>query len=380
MKILVFTEASSAGVGRHVIDLVEALVSHNHECHLLYGTKRMDRRFSSRAERLPHTCAIKVFKNPRCSDLSALLHLRRYIRLHGPFDILHAHSTKAGLLLRLAASGFKAAVVYTPHAPLTLNPRLSPLARFGLAHFELALARLTDRVIAVSREEAEHLALCGIPRRKLSVVANGIEPALVQASRRHSTGPVRIGFLGRLSSQKNVNMLLEAFAAAFRCDEAVSLAIGGTGPEANALLAKAETLGILDRVNWLGECTADVMSTFDILALPSSYEGMPYVLLEALASGLPIVATAVGGVRSVIQDEVEGLVVQPGDSGQFGAALRKLATDPKLREAFSRNAIVRASSFTLNRMVEETFCVYQQSVRPSERLRVPVRTSPVAAD
>ncbi len=380
MKILVFTEASSAGVGRHVIDLVEGLEACGDECHLLYGAERMDQRFASRAASLPHTRAIKVAKNPGPSDLAALRHLRHYIRLHGPFDILHAHSTKAGLLLRLAAIGSNAAVLYTPHAPLTMNPRLPSLARFVLARFEVALAFLTDRVIAVSREEAEHLALCGIPRRKLSVVANGIEPALIIASRPAASGPVRIGFLGRLSSQKNVNMLLEAFAIAFHRDEAVTLAIGGTGPDANALHAKAEALGISDRVNWLGRCTADAMSTFDIFALPSSYEGMPYVLLEALAGGLPIVATGVGGVRSVIEDGVDGLVVAPGDTAQFGGALRKLATDGALRQAFSHAAISKAASFTLRNMVDETNGVYRQSVQTSQPSRVAVRNSAATAD
>lgn len=381
MKILLFTEASSAGVGRHVVDLAEGLIAAHHQCHVLYGTERMDDRFALRVARLPLTALLRVQKNPGLSDLPILLRLRQYIQQHGPFDILHAHSTKAGLLLRLAALGCKGAVFYTPHAPLTMNPRLPLPIRYSLALLELVLTTITSKLIAVSREEADHLKKFLVPGRKISVIPNGIEEAAspVPKSQRYSA-PVCIGFLGRLSAQKNVLMLLEAFALAFKPHDQVSLAIGGTGPELQTLQAGAESLGIATRVNWLGDCTAAALNNFDIFALPSAYEGMPYVLLEALSAGLPLVATAVGGVRSVISDGVEGFVVDPGATLQFARALRKLAWNQQLRDDMGRRAVEKAAGFTLNRMVAETVSVYQRVLSTPRRSRIPVRTSPVAAD
>ncbi len=381
MRILLFTEASSAGVGRHVVDLAEGLIAANHECHVLYGTERMDDRFALRVARLPLTALLRVQKTPGLSDLPILLRLRQYIQQHGPFDILHAHSTKAGLLLRIAALGCKGAVFYTPHAPLTMNPRLPSLVRCLLALLELALATVTSRLIAVSREEADHLKKFLVPGSKISVIPNGIEEAAIPVPKsQRSSAPVCIGFLGRLSSQKNVLMLLEAFALAFKPHDKVCLAIGGTGPELQALQARAESLGIASRVNWLGNCTATALNHFDIFALPSAYEGMPYVMLEALSAGLPLVATSVGGVRSVISDGVEGFVVAPGATLQFAEALRKLALNQQLRQDMGHRAAAKAAGFTLNRMIAETASVYQQVLGTPRRSRIPVRTSPVAAD
>jgi len=381
MKILLFTEASSAGVGRHVIDLAEGLNFRDNECHLLYGIARMDRRFALRVAQLPQAIALPVQKNPSWSDLRILLRLRRYIKLHGPFEILHAHSTKAGLLLRLAAIGCRGSVLYTPHAPLTMNPRLPAAVRILLAFFEVVLALLTTRLIAVSLEEADHLTTCGVPPQKISVVSNGIEERTPPApGKAQVLGSVRIGFLGRLSSQKNVGLLLDAFASAFRKEDSASLVIGGTGPELGILQAKAEALAIGNRVTWLGACTADAINEFDIFAIPSAYEGMPYVLLEALSAGIPVVATAVGGVRSVVSDGVEGFVVQPGATIQFAAALRKLATNEALRKSFGRQAAIRASQFPLSRMIAETVSVYQESICTVKRATVGVRTSAAAGD
>lgn len=180
--------------------------------------------------------------------------------------------------------------------------------------------------------------------------------------------PFCIGFLGRLSKQKNAGMLLDAFADAFPVsDSDTRLAIAGSGPEEPALRKRSAELKIGDRVQWCGASNASIMSSFDLFALPSSYEGMPYVLLEALRAKLPVIATAVGGVRSVIDHGVQGFIVAPGDRAAFALALRTLASDSALRERMSQAATERVSEFTLSRMVAETLGVYRSALRENFR-------------
>ena len=381
MKILLLTEASAAGVGRHVIDLGEALTAAGHQCCILYGSKRMDQRFATRVRQFQNSRSIAITKNPSPSDLGVARQIRGYIQKHGPFDILHAHSTKAGLLLRLAAIGCPGAVIYTPHAPLTMNPALPRLVRVVIAQSERALCSLTDRVIAVSHEEAQHLRECGLPKRKVSVVPNGIaQSGPPPTPKPDNSASVCIGFLGRLSPQKNAGLLIAAFALVLKSHPAVSLIIAGTGPDLTALRIQVVRLGVADRVTWLDGADGNAMRTFDIFALPSSYEGMPYVLLEALAAGLPIVATAVGGVRSVIEHGKEGLVTAPGDVEQFAMALSALVADRPLRARCSEFAQAKAAGFTLSRMAKETVAVYRQAIGRAKQLPLDMRTSSVPAD
>ncbi len=360
MRILLFTEACAAGVGRHVMDLAEGLTGSGHQCHVVYSCVRIDDAFSARVADFPQSHELRFRRDPHPSDFSLSVKLHRYIREHGPFDILHAHSTKAGLILRLAAIGLPGAVIYTPHAPLTMNPHIPLPVRIGVAATEAALSSLTWRVIAVSKEEENHLTRWGVPASKISVVPNGIESEIPPAP---PVGePVNIGFLGRLSKQKNAALLLEAFAHGFADKNNVVLTIGGTGPEEEALRCRSHELGIAGRVRWLGRCSAEAMGGFHVFALPSSYEGMPYVLLEALRAGIPVAATAVGGVRSVITDGVEGFVVAPGNRESLAQALRTLALDPVLRRRMSEAAISKAKEFSLERMISGTAAVYSQAL------------------
>jgi len=104
-----------------------------------------------------------------------------------------------------------------------------------------------------------------------------------------------------------------------------------------------------------------LMPAFDVFCLPSRYEGMPYVLLEALAAGLPIVATHVGGVATSVKEGLNGFIVNPREESQLAQALVALATDASLLNRFSEVSASNASRFCAGRMVEETLAVYQHA-------------------
>ncbi len=141
-----------------------------------------------------------------------------------------------------------------------------------------------------------------------------------------------IGFVGRLVSQKAPEVLLKAFVNVVNVCPAARLAMVGSGPLAAEMEALAAALGVADRVLWLGERDArGLLAGFDVFALASRKEGLPYVVLEAMAAGLPVVATTSAGVEILVEPGVNGAVVPVGDAVAFGTALAALAIDPALR-------------------------------------------------
>ncbi len=360
MKVLLLAEACAAGVGRHVIDLARGL-SASHEVHTLYSPARTDRRFLESIAEL-RGCAVPMRHGPHPGDLATGATLRRYVHRHGPFNVIHAHSTKAGLLARTVFAGLPGERIYTPHAPLTLNPALNPLLRAAIQSCENILALWTSRIIAVSPEERAHLKKLRIPGRKLAMVPNGIVAAPPLPSK-PAGPPLRIGFLGRLAPQKNVCLLLEAFARVRKNhpDPAqLELAIAGDGPLEPALRLQAQALGITSAVRWLGQCDSAVLATFDIFALPSLYEALPYVLLEAMSHGLPVVSTQVGGVSLLLKNHANGFATPVGDVSCFSSALQTLIASQTLRTRMGAASRELAATFTVQRMVAGVTAVYER--------------------
>ena len=377
MKILLLTEAAATGVGRHVCDLADGLTVRGHAVHLLYSPLRMDAAFASRVDTRRY-----IAEPVRIPHLAAIASVRRYIRTNGPFDVIHCHSSKAGLTGRLAAIGTGAAVLYTPHALATMDPGWPAPVRAAVRVCEKTLARLTDAIVAVSEEERRHALSLGIVPKRVEVIPNGIaRPAIDGSARQRQRQQwsipghgVCIGTVGRLTRQKNVELLLRAAAEVLRTRPGSVLAVVGDGPLRRDLQSLATALGIAKSVRWLGAIDGpQAMAAFDIFALTSRYEGFPYVFLEAMAAGLPIVTTAVGGARALIAHQASGFIVPP-DS--IATHLALLADDPSLRLAMGASASARVAAFSLDRMVDATVAEYGRALRATARhpsaLDVPV--------
>jgi glycosyltransferase involved in cell wall biosynthesis len=376
LKILHLVEASWAGVGRHVTDLAGGLAKRGHEVHVLYSPVRMDNAFAQALERfiagspLVRTRAVPMRRAPHPSDGAAMKAVRSYLSKEGHFDVIHVHSTKAGIVGRIAALGHRCAKVYTPNAPASSDPSLDRVRRSLIRGLERALGAITHAVIAVSHEEREHLRGLGLRDEKLFLVPNGIAvPDALPTDRREKArrdlcidpGDILIGAVGRLSRQKNTGLLLRAFAEiAHLLPETVRLAIVGDGPLAGELRALGVELGIDRRLLWLGVRDGSAaMHAFDIFALPSLYEGLPYVLLEAMAAGLPLVSTQVGGTSLVIENGVNGWIVPIGASNRMAAALLPLALQQELRDRMGRASRARIHTFSVETMILNTESVYQ---------------------
>jgi glycosyltransferase involved in cell wall biosynthesis len=167
-------------------------------------------------------------------------------------------------------------------------------------------------------------------------VPNGVDdapltPIYAERLRRQPAGPPRFAFVGRLCRPKGVEDLLEAFARA-ELPAGTELIFAGDGPLRAALAARAAALGIGDRVR-LDGYTADVtplLRRIDALVLPSYSEGLPRVLMEAGAAGVPIVASDIAGVREIVRDGESALLVPPHDVPALAGALQRIAADPAL--------------------------------------------------
>jgi glycosyltransferase involved in cell wall biosynthesis len=240
---------------------------------------------------------------------------------------------------------------------------------------EIILAFPTRLLIAVSQDERSHLVDLGISSSKIVVIPNGVaQPSLqhlheTRARQRAALGvddnTVCIGFVGRIERQKRVDLLIDAFAdlSADALRQA-RLVIVGAGTERAVLEEKVRaTPGLTARVHFAGEarCGAEWMSAFDAFALSSDYEGMPYVLIEALAAGLPLVSTRTGGASTLIRHGWNGFITPVADSKAFAAALEKLALRPALRRRMGYRSRIRSEAFTTRQMIAGTLAAYQQA-------------------
>lgn len=371
-RVLMIVESSAGGTGRHVLDLAEALVERGCAVHVIHSNRRIDKFFSQRLAEMPRVsrAALPLRTAPHPSDLSAWRFIRRYAREHGPFDVIHGHSSKGGALARLAALGSPAAAIYTLHGLIMMDPLLPAWKWLLYLSIEIGLSLGTSRIIAVSPEESRAAKKLRLGNRRVITIPNGVGPAVLatreQARREMGAGEreLVIGFIGRLVEQKAPEVLIEAFAQAVEFAPHARLALVGGGPLEPDLRLLSERIGVADKIIWLGERDArGVIAGFDLFALSSRKEGLPYVVLEAMAAGLPVVATSSSGVEILIDPGVSGLVVPPDDARAFGNALTSLLVDQPLLQRMGQASRERAALFTIDLMADRTLDAYAAAMR-----------------
>jgi len=222
-----------------------------------------------------------------------------------------------------------------------------------------AVFRRLRGAIAVSDEIASHLHEgLGLPRWKVRTVANGV-PAAKMVERAHSTATVRVGAIGRLTGQKGFDLMLRAVGEVIRMGRSVEVVVAGEGPERPELERLAEGLPV--RFVGFVEDVGAFLATVDVLCLPSRWEGLPFVLLEGMMSGLPCVATDVGDVPEALGQA--GVIVPPNDVGSLAQALDDLVRSPDRRLALGRAAHERVRTlYSVRSMVESTTRVYEDAL------------------
>jgi glycosyltransferase involved in cell wall biosynthesis len=274
--------------------------------------------------------AVERVARPRPGvDLRLIVRLARWLRAHR-VELVHTHNRMALIYGAPAARLAGAAVVHTKHGN-------NPKGGTRLVAGNLA-GRLVDAFVAVSEETAAFARKRKeIAERKLSVIANGIELSRFfpdPAARARVRGELGIaadawvvGTVGRIAGEKNQAMMVRALAPAL--GPGAHLVIAGDGPLMPALAAQVGALAAAAAIHLLGvrRDVPQVLCALDAFVLSSDTEGLPLVVLEAMATGLPVVSTRVGGVPNVIDDGVTGLLVPVGDEAALGAAVAGLAAD-----------------------------------------------------
>jgi len=259
-------------------------------------------------------------------------------------------------------------LVYTEHGRLS-DAAPSPKRRL----VNPWLTRIPGQICAVSADLKRHMVAEGFPEHRVDVVYNGIavdepvgltERAAARAQLNICSEAFVVGTVGRLDPVKNLSVLLRAHSQLIKDTPHAQLVIVGSGPEQQALQAEARALGAGDRVLFVGyrSDARRVMAAFDVYVNSSTYEGVSLAILEAMAAGLPVVATRVGGNPEVVLHDETGILV-PGDAAlPMAAAISALARDVPLRQQLGTAARARVlGRFSIDRMVDEYRRAYERT-------------------
>lgn len=284
-------------------------------------------------------------------ELSPLRDLRAFVGIVAALrrcrpDIVHTHLSKAGMLGRVAAKACGVrAVVHTFHGTV-FDGYFGPARTRVFLAIERVLARMSTRVIAISGRQREELLRLGIARpEKIVEIPLGLDLAPYAFAER---GALRrelclgsevplVGIVARLVPIKRVDVFLAAAARLAERGQDAHFVIAGDGEEGARLRRQAKDLGIEDRTHFLG-WRADLRAIYgdlDVVVLTSDSEGTPVSIIEALAAGRPVVATAVGGVPDVLGRSERGLLVPVGDDGAIADALGTLLSEPAMARALA---------------------------------------------
>jgi len=323
---------------------------------------------------------VVILDETRTSTLGIFLGLVRVLRVHR-FDLVHLHKYKDGVLGSIAAR-----IAGVPCIVRTMHGLAEPWqgwkqlkARMYDTLDRITLQCLADLVIAVSQRMTETLWESGYHPRMVTCIRNGLDLQHVTTTRhphdvRRELGveprALLIGTVGRLSAIKGQVHLLRAARRVISSEPLARFLFVGDGPLRNELLISAAELQLAASCIFPGARpdVYDLVSAMDIFALPSLNEGIPMSLLEAMALGRPVVASAVGGIPEVIQDRVNGRLVPPGDAAALADACLELATDRELaRTIGERGRQTIEDSFSHERCGSALFNVYQSVASTSER-------------
>jgi len=301
-------------------------------------------------------------------DFSCVRGLRSLVRSTGA-DVLHAHGYKADIYSRLAMRHREISMVSTCHNWLDTD-----VATRLYGYIDRFVLRGYSRVVAVSEGVRRRLIRSGIPQEKVSIIRNGVQVDAFNfpGETARGSGSLTVGFAGRLSLEKGADLFLQTAVAVRERFPAARFVLAGEGPERGRLESLIDNLNLRAFVSMPGRC--DDMHAFyaslDVLVSSSRTEGMPMGLLEAMASGLPIVATDVGDVSSLVRDGETGFLVPSGDLGQIENGIIRLLQDGSLRNQFgvAGRALV-AREFSADAMTKQYLNIYNEALSKTERPR-----------
>ncbi len=370
-------ESTTGGTRRHLRDVARVQREAGHEVTVVASCLRMPEVVQDLAEL--ERCGVRTIELPMvrsiqpATDWRHLRALQGILREHRP-EVIHTHSSKAGVLGRTASmrTGIGARV-HTPHTFAFLFAAMFGRGKRALIRgIETRLGRSTHRLVAVGSGEAETIRASGVIDPEIvRVVPNGIDPAPFAAARavpRKDLGVPQgvplLATVGLLNVAKGQDLAIEALA--LEPARKVHLLLVGHGEEEPALRALSERLGVIERVHFLG-WRADVpelLAAADACLLPSRWEGLPYIVLEAMAARRPVLAAAVDGARDLVEEDLTGFLFEPGDTAAMAEQIGRfqLMTDVQRVSMGSAGAERIASRYDLEAMRRGLDVVYAEAM------------------
>ncbi len=364
MRILHCAESAMGGVGSYISNTVPDQTSR-----LGAGQVRVLAPLEHRAQLAAvGDDQVRTFHRPKRSVASLVALAEALMAECAAFkpDVIHAHSTFAGLIVRttFAAVPRRPHIVYCPHG-WAFDMSGPGWRNDGFAVLERRMARRCDRIVAISRFEAAQAHAVGIAPRRVKLVMSGVPEAPPGPAAAWPDARRKVLFVGRLDEQKGVDVLFSAIkdlgdSVAVRvAGVAVADEPGGASPPANV-----EMLGWLDAAGVAAQVRAA-----DLVVIPSRWEGFGLVALEAMRAGKAVVASRVGGLQELVTDGVTGRLVASGDAASLGAAL--MADDAATLAAMgARGRELYLERFTSARMSSELLDVYEGVMRTPARVRL----------
>jgi len=296
-------------------------------------------------------------------DVVALLVLLGHIRREKP-DIVHTHTSKAGILGRLAAriAGVPH-IVHTPHGHV-FHGHFGRIASAVFLAIERYFTRFTEKIVALTAgEKRDYVDLAVAKEQDIAVIHSGVAVGEFAAEGFDTAAKMQalgldprkrhIGFVGWLLPIKGPGYLLNAMTAVWQEHPDAELVFVGKGELEGALRAQASFAGCDGRVKFLGwrDDISEIMPLFDVFVLPSLNEGMGRVLVEAMAAGRPVVASRVGGIPDLVRHGETGLLVTPRDDEAIAASISLLLSNPRKAERMGAQGRLRCHEFGLPAMI-----------------------------
>lgn len=341
-KTIVHIAQSAGGVAEYLYMFLKNFKDDNYE-HIMVVSQdykgQLDRfkPYTSNIYSVPMVREVEL-KN----DIKAILKVRKILKQIKP-DIVYLHSSKAGAIGRIAlAFNFKTKILYNAHG-WYFNAQISDKKRKIFALIEKILAIKTDKIINISKSEYESALKYKIaPKKKMCIIENGIDFTKFENNDKYreetrkkyhiENNEIVIGVVGRLTEQKDPMTMIKAFELVYKENKNTRLMYVGSGELEKNVKQYAKEKNILDMIiitGWVNN-VEQYIPAFDIAVLPSKWEGFGLVLIEYMACDKPIIATNVGGIKDIIENEKNGLLVEVENEKQLQEAIKKYIKDKSL--------------------------------------------------
>ncbi|HEX3709895.1 MAG TPA: glycosyltransferase family 4 protein [Pseudolabrys sp.] len=362
LNILHVLRAPVGGLFRHVLDLSREQIARGHSVGLIADLSTGGNRADDALRQIEPSLALGLSRTPMPRDIGpgdapALAHVMRRIA-NSKADVVHGHGAKGGAYARLAFGRSRALRVYTPHGGSLLYHHDTLAGKFYLTT-ERFLMRRGHLFLFESAFSAETFKRkIGQPRGLVRIVHNGVTPAEFEPVE-PAADATDVVFIGELRMLKGIDVLIDAIASLRRDGRNLSATLVGDGPDRDAFHAQVERLGLSATVRFMPAMPArQAQALGRIMVAPSRAESLPYVVLEAAASGKPQITTRVGGIPE-IYGPLSDRLVEPGDVPALARAIVRTLDHAEERTEIVRKLRERvATSFSVERMANGVLAGY----------------------